>query len=131
MNSNLKLVQDIYAAFGQGDIPGILNRLHADVSWEFPGPRTIPFAGIRKGTDDVAAWFGVISDQVEFLDFAPEEFCADGNLVISIGRERARSKRTGKVFETAWTHVWTIRDGKVARLRDFLNTAALAEAFSA
>jgi ketosteroid isomerase-like protein len=33
--SNLKTVQDIYAAFGAGDIPAILAKLAPDVDWEY------------------------------------------------------------------------------------------------
>ena len=33
--SNIPTVQDIYAAFGRGDVPAILAQLAEDVDWEY------------------------------------------------------------------------------------------------
>jgi ketosteroid isomerase-like protein len=32
---NSKIVQEMYAAFGRGDVPAILQRLADDVEWEY------------------------------------------------------------------------------------------------
>ena len=38
-------------------------------------------------------------------------------------------KKTGKKMESDWAHIFTIRDGKVTRFREFLDTAQAAEAY--
>ncbi len=38
-------------------------------------------------------------------------------------------KKTGKKMASDWVHVFTFRDGKVAAFREFLDTAAAAEAY--
>jgi uncharacterized protein len=35
--SQIATVQEIYAAFGRGDVPAILDRLAEDVAWETTG----------------------------------------------------------------------------------------------
>ena len=42
-------VQELYAAFGRGDIPAILAKLADDVVWESEGPAIVSFSGIRHG----------------------------------------------------------------------------------
>jgi ketosteroid isomerase-like protein len=37
--SNTHTVQQIYEAFGRGDVPGILDKLDDSIEWETPGPR--------------------------------------------------------------------------------------------
>jgi ketosteroid isomerase-like protein len=42
MSTPLTLVQTAYAAFGRGDIPGLLSVLAPDVRWEFTGDSQAP-----------------------------------------------------------------------------------------
>ena len=51
---NLRTVEAVYAAFGRGDLGALLNTLGEDVVWEHPGPADIPWAGDRRGRDEVA-----------------------------------------------------------------------------
>ena len=60
---NAKLVQDLYAAFGRGDIPTILKALSSDVQWFNSGSSGIPYAGKRQGVDQVAQFFQALSDK--------------------------------------------------------------------
>ena len=48
---NTRLVQELYAAFGRGDFPAILNRVAPDVDWAFSGPTKLPFGGSWRGPD--------------------------------------------------------------------------------
>ncbi|KCZ71411.1 hypothetical protein ANME2D_02141 [Candidatus Methanoperedens nitroreducens] len=53
---NVKAVERIYTAFGQGDIPTILNMLAEDIDWLFPGPADIPFAGRYRSREHVGSF---------------------------------------------------------------------------
>jgi len=47
---NLQTIQQVYAAFGRGDIEGELGMLTNDVRWTTPGPPdVIPYVGSRTG----------------------------------------------------------------------------------
>jgi ketosteroid isomerase-like protein len=39
---NLKTIHQVYAAFGEGDIEGVLGMLTDDVRWSTPGPPCHP-----------------------------------------------------------------------------------------
>ena len=124
---NIDLVQSGYAAFGRGDIPGFLSLLDADVEWTTPGASDVPTAGTRRGPDQVGAFFGVLSSLVDFEHFEPQAFIADGDRVVVLGVSRSKVKGgSGRSFDESWCHVFTIRDGKVAKFYEYLDTAAFA-----
>lgn len=129
---NERVVLRLYTAFGQGDMPGILDTLAEDVDWLFVGrPEDVPFAGHRHGHDQMREFFGIVGETVEPLEFGPREIMAFEDKVLVLGHERVRVRATDRVFETDWAHLFTLRDGKISRLREFYDTATLAEAFRA
>ena len=125
------VVQQAYAAFGQGDIPALLSLLTDDVEWSLPGPSVIPWAGTRHGHEGVTEFFSMLGKTLEFEQFEPREFVAQGDTVVVLGYERSISKRTGRTLEQEWAHVYTLRDGKIAEGRFIEDTAAQVVAFDA
>src|SRR5918998_2615017 len=129
--TNADVVQRGYEAFGRGDIPALLNLLTEDVEWTLQGPSVIPFAGTRYGREGVAEFFSSVGETIEFEQFEPREFVAQGDTVAVLGYERSRVKATGRTFEQEWAHVYTLRNGKIAKGRFIDDTAAQAAAFNA
>ena len=129
--TNLDVVQQAYAAFGQGDIPALLEFLTDDVKWTMQGPSVIPWSGTRHGREGVAEFFSLVGETIEFEQFEPREFLAQGDTVVVLGYERSRVKATGRTFEQEWAHVYTLRNGKIAKGRFIDDTAAQAAAFNA
>jgi quinol monooxygenase YgiN len=60
---------------------------------------------------------------VEIDQFAPTEFLAQGDRVVVLGALHARVTETGRSYENEWAMVWTLRDGKVAGLQIYEDTA--------
>lgn len=129
--TNVDVVQGTYEAFGRGDIPALLGLLTDDVEWTFQGPSMIPFAGPRRGRKGVAEFFSLLGETIEFQQFEPRKFVAQGDTVVVVGYERNLIKPTGRSFEQEWAHVYTLRDGMVAKGRFFEDTAAYVVAFDA
>ncbi len=129
--TNLGVVQQTYAAVGSGDIPAVLDLLTDDVEWTLQGPSVIPWAGTRRGREGVAEFFSLLGETLEFEQFEPREFVAQGDTVVVLGYERSPVKATGCTFETEWAHVYTLRDGRIAKGRFFEDTAALVVALDA
>ena len=129
--TNLGVVQQIYAAVGSGDIPALLSLLTDDVEWTLQGPSVIPWAGPRRGREGVAEFFSLLGETLEFEQFEPREFVAQGDTVVVLGYERSLVKPTGRTFEQEWAHVYTLKDGKIAKARFIEDTAAQVVAFDA
>ena len=66
----------------------------------------------------------------EWSNFAlvPDEFIADGDIVVSLGNFTGTHAETGKRAEARYAHIWTVRDGKIARFRQYIDTLAIAQA---
>ncbi len=95
------------------------------------GPSTIPFAGVHRGHEGIAKFFSLVGEALEFEQFEPREFVAQGDTVVVLGYERSLAKATGRPLEQEWVHVYTLRDGKIATGRFFEDTAAEVVAFGA
>lgn len=129
--ANEQVVYRLYEAFGQGDIQGILDTLSEDVDWLFVGrPEDVPFAGQRRGHEQMKEFFGIVGETVaEIYEFGPREVMSFDDKVLVLGHERVRVRATDRVFETDWAHLFTVREGRITRLREFYDTATMAEAF--
>lgn len=126
----VQVVQELYAAFGRVDMPAILNLLDEQVNWYFVGrPHDVPFAGQRQGHEQMVDFFVTIAETCEVLEFGPHEVITLGDHVLALGHERVRVKATDHIFETDWAHLFTVREGKIVRLREFYDTAVMAAAF--
>ena len=85
-NANVAHVQNLYAAFGRGDVAGILAGLTADVDWQTVGrPKDFPTLGPRKGSAQVQEFFKLVAEHEDFSDFTPREFHAADDKVFVLG----------------------------------------------
>ena len=126
---NVGVVRAAYAAFQRGDIPGLIEMLTDDIDWWTPGtPGQIPYAGRLSGRAAVGGFFEKLAATEEFTHFEPQEFIAQGEKVVVTGRYRGRTKPAGRDYDLDWLHVFNVRDGRIASFREYLDTAALADA---
>ncbi|HEX8030618.1 MAG TPA: nuclear transport factor 2 family protein, partial [Vicinamibacterales bacterium] len=110
--ANIGIVQQGYAAFGRGDIPGLLALLDANVEWKTPGAADLPTAGTRRGHAEVGSFFGTLNELIEFEQFEPRSFLADGDRVVVLGVDRFKVKGgSGRSVAEEWCHVFTINGG--------------------
>lgn len=129
---SVRVVKEAYGAFQRADIPGLLGTLADDVEWWTPGaPEQIPYAGRRRGRGEVGEFFARLSESEEITHFEPQEFIAQGERVVVLGNYRGRTRRAGRDYDLDWLHVFTVRGGRVASFREYVDTAALAEAHRA
>jgi len=122
---NLEIVRGGYEAFGRGDIHDVLSRFEDQITWQTPGPPELPLAGSRRGIAQVAQFFQLLNDMLDITRFEPRQFIAKGDQVIVIGDDTARVRATGSSLEFRWTHVYTLRNGKIASFEEFNDTSAL------
>ena len=128
-DENTRLAQSAYEAFGRGDIPALADVMADDIEWEIPGrPDSDPNAGAFRGKELVMDWFGGLSSTLDFTTFEPREFIAQDDKVVSLVYAEATVRKTGRTLVNREAHVWTFRDGKVARFEIYQDTAAVAAA---
>jgi ketosteroid isomerase-like protein len=128
--SAVELVQRSYRAFARDDLDGVLADMAPDIEWH--QAQGLPHGGFYKGLDEVRRNIFDPLDEEWWDEFTadPDEFLDAGAEVVVLGRYRGRAKGTGKVLDVPFVHVWTVRDGKAVRFRQFLDTAGWVEALS-
>jgi ketosteroid isomerase-like protein len=129
---NTQTIQDMYAAFGRGDVPTLLNLLDEAVVW-YPvkgAAKTVPTAGERRGKAAVAEFFRLLAEGTTWEAFEPEEFIAERDKVVARGHYAAVAKPTGRRYASDWVMVFTVRAGKVVGFEEFCDTAALNAAWA-
>ncbi len=125
MSSYLKTAQQIYADFGTGNIPGILDQVADDVVWEEGAvDRGIPWLRPGRGKGHVAGFFEVVAREFDFSRFEVKQLFAAGSEVIVHCSVAAKIRSTGKSFEDGFEmHWWRFGDdGKVAGFRHVVDS---------
>ncbi len=125
---NVEIVNDLYAAFGRGDIEHIISRLRDDVRWFSHVDAIVPTSGDWSGKEKVSGFFKTLAEYTEVRSFTPREVVAQGDTVVSMGSISGRVKASGKTLLSNWVFIWKLRDGKVASYEQF-HDGRLASAF--
>ena len=124
---NGEAVQAIYEAFGNGDIPAILERLSEDVVWQSWDDNTAQDAGApemveRRGREGAAEFFGVVG-QMEIHDFQVRDVMA-GARQVAVEVEVDVTPPGGTRYRDQQMHLWTFGDdGLAAAWRNYVDTA--------
>ncbi len=125
--ANLAVIQDIYAAFGRGDIAPILAHIAEDCRWESWEGNTAQRAGVaylqpHSGPAGVAEFFTDVA-RLQMHDFGTGDVLAsDTQVAVEVTIEA--STPSGGRFRDEELHLWTLgADGRVVRMRHYVDTA--------
>ncbi|MEO6850574.1 MAG: nuclear transport factor 2 family protein [Mucilaginibacter sp.] len=124
---NLRIVKDLFAAFGRGDKQGLLKLVDEDIEWVTPG-EDWPLAGTRHGHAGLLDLVQTSTEELETTFPEPPEFVAQGELVLVIGSSTGKVKATNKPFEDHFVIATTVRNGKVTKVREYVDTQAMSRA---
>lgn len=125
--ANVELVQGIYDAFAEGDVPTVLAALAPEVRWtEAEG---FPYAGTYTGPETVRdRVFARLGSEWDGYRAEPSEFIADGETVVALGEYSGTYRATGKSFRAPFAHIWTVENGRVVRFRQMTDTELVQRA---
>ena len=134
--SHLPTVQALYEAFGSGDVPAFMSHLADDIEWEqWPDNRAVeagvPWLQPRSGRDAVGGFFAAAAE-MEIVDLQVLNMMEGGNEVaVTFVLEAKLPKCGGRSYRDEEVHLWTFNaEGKVARMRHYVDTAKHIEAFT-
>jgi ketosteroid isomerase-like protein len=124
---NVQIVKDFFAAIGQGDKQRLVALCAEDIEWIVPG-EDWPLAGTHRGHAGLADVLRKASEELEMTYPEPPEFVGQGDRVLVVGVATGKIKATNKTFEDHWVFAITVRNGKVTKIREYIDTQALARA---
>jgi ketosteroid isomerase-like protein len=126
MSAPVETVKRFYERLKAGDVPGLTELMADDIEWETMLDFGLDERGPQPIIDAVLAPL-----MAEWASFSPEpsEFInAENNTVVSVGTFTCVHRATGKRASATYAHIWTVRDDKVARFRQYIDTLAIVEA---
>src|SRR5450432_3942994 len=127
IEKNVQVVKDFFAAIGSGDKQRVLALVAEDIEWIVPGEGW-PLGGTHRGHAGIAEVLQKASEEVETAYPRPPEFVSQGDRVLVIGVATGKIKATNKAFKDEWVFDITVRDGKLTRIQEYIDTQALARA---
>ena len=134
--TNTQTIQNLYAAFGRGDIATILSYVADDVSWDNSqvASKACPWNGDFSGKTNLPGFFAAVGDNLDFGagKFDPHTFVESGNTVMVALRLESRLKKNGSTLKNDSIHHWTFNEkGLVKRYQHFNDTAQELTAWNA
>jgi ketosteroid isomerase-like protein len=124
---NVQVVKNFFAAIGSGDKQALLALVDEGMEWIIPG-EDWPLAGTHRGHAGVAAVLRKAAEEIETTYPKPPEFVAQGGRVLVVGVATGKIKATTKTFKDDWVFDITVRNGKLTKIREYIDTQALAKA---
>lgn len=123
--SNVRLAQELYEAFGRGDVPAVLAAFDASITWREAEsnpymPTGEPWVGPEAVLENL---FVRLRDEWDAFTVHPRAFHDAGDAVVVEGRYTGTFQATGKALDAQLCHVWTFRGGKITSFQQYTDTA--------
>ena len=129
MGKNIETITELYAEFGRGDIPAVLDKLADNVEWEVCGIETegqkagVPWLQPRHGRSGAAEFFDIVT-KFDFQQFEVRSLMEGGNQVAAELHIAAEVTPGGGFFDSEEMHLWTFNDeGKITGYRHYMDNA--------
>lgn len=138
MPSPVDIVQSIYAAFGRGDIPAVIEACAPDCIWRmaaderYRDTNPVAFHIPRQGREGVAAFFQAMATAPVKLDLAITSMGqgAHGEVYASTA-ESWVNPTTGKKADIETVHRWKLdAQGRVVEFMAFVDTHTMVQIWS-
>ncbi len=124
---NVTLLKGLYDAFGRGDMPAVLGAMNPGIQWHQAEsnpymPSGEAFVGPNAVMNNV---FMRLGGEWDGFAVHPKTFYGAGDSVVVEARYTGTYKATGKSMDAQVCHVWDVKDGKVTRFQQYMDTAKL------
>jgi ketosteroid isomerase-like protein len=123
MSTNLEIVRNTY---GSGP-PAFLAVLAPDVEWtEAAG---FPYAGTYRGADEIVKnVFARLGSEWEGFKADVDQWHDAGDTIIATGFYRGTYRKTNRPMEASFAHVLTLKDGKIVRFVQYVDSKKVWDA---
>jgi ketosteroid isomerase-like protein len=125
--TNVELVKKAYSDFAEGNVPGVLGIFDPAIEWkECKGMPFVKGDGIFIGAEAIVAnVFMNLPVYFDGFNIAVTEVFGTDDKVVMVGYYQGTNKATGHSFKANATHVWTVKNGKLTRFFQAVDTATI------
>jgi uncharacterized protein len=127
MNRARDVLAGYLGALTGGDVERIGEWFTGDATWRVHGDS--PLAGVRRGRAEILDFLLSAGALYEpgTQSFTFGEITAEGDRAVLEWRVRGVSARTGRAYDNEYCGVFVVRDGRIAEVREYLDTQHAAE----
>ena len=120
-----EIISDFYHKLLVGDTAGTLGLMAPDIEWITMWHYKVDGRGPERVAEGL---FKPLAAEWSSFALVPTEFIVDGGTVVSLGDFTGTHVATGKIAKARYAHIWTVRDGKITRFRQYIDSLAVAQA---
>jgi ketosteroid isomerase-like protein len=124
--ADIKTLRDGYEAFNRGDWDAVLASARPDVELRTADRVTNP--GTYRGAETLRRFFEDLFEPFDQVSVEPKRFFDRGERIAVLVLVRLRPLGSSAVVENRIGHLWTMRDGRAARLEIFPEREKVLEA---
>jgi ketosteroid isomerase-like protein len=117
MSEAVEMLRQGYEAFSRGDWEPLFG--YADPDFELRTADRVTSPGTYRGLETTRRFFMDLFAPFEEIVVEPEEFFDRGDRIAVFVRVRSRPRGSAAVVDNRIGHLWTMRDGRAARLEIF------------
>ncbi|MCL2892643.1 nuclear transport factor 2 family protein [Brenneria tiliae] len=110
-------------------LAAILELFADEVDWDIPGNlEVVPWIGPRRDSEAVGAFYHELAARLAPERFEVQRILADDDTAAALGELASRVTATGRLIESPFAIVLTVRDGRIVRYRMLEDSHAVAAA---
>ncbi|MCD6015082.1 MAG: alpha/beta fold hydrolase [Solirubrobacterales bacterium] len=129
---NVEIVRRYFAAYDSGGLDAVAEFWHPDIEWRAV-EGYIDDVGVIRGPDGMRQYYEQWEETFDAIRIEIEELIEEDDQVVAVLRSVGRMKDSDAEIDIRYAVVISIRDGKIARGREYatreqaLETAGLSE----
>ena len=123
-------VMAFMTAMGGGDMEAMSNLMADDMVWHNEGDTTLPWIGTSNGKDEIFAFLGVFSENLQTTLWENTDAFASGDTVAVFGKMNGVTPKSGQeIGEFTFALRAKVRDGQVVLWHWFEDSFAVSQAY--
>lgn len=128
--ANIQFITDTMTAFMTSGSPEpLLAAITDDAIIKAVIADGTPISGHFQGRDGFLRYLMALHSVMEILDVQTTDITASETTVVMLGTEKARVRRTGALLDCEIATIFTLRDGKIARMVAMADMAPIVDAY--
>lgn len=127
---NIDVLRRGYDAFNRGDGQTVLSLMTDDIEFVAAESSAYYRGSSYIGKQEIAKFLAQVAAEWSGNWFDVEQFHDAGDVAVMQGRYRGTYKATNRTVAAQTVHIWTLRAGKLAKLQQYEDTAALRDVMS-
>jgi uncharacterized protein len=127
IEANKKLVAEFFAHFKRKEVKEVLDKLAPDATWWIGGKKELfPLAGTKSKAEIGEILMSLVPSSKDGLSITPHGMVAEGDKV-AVEAESFGVLGNGRTYNNFYHFLITVRDGKIASVKEYLDTMHTAD----